>query len=191
MGSFAAYGLVQFDFRFSSLYYFLIIATTLIPAFVIIGPIFSIWSSLGLVDTYQGVILIHTILSLPYATIILKSFFEKIPKEFTEAAQMEGASKFAIYWRIFMPVSSPAILAVFLIEFTFLWNDFLWPLLLCPSPSFQPITVGIIRMTGQYVAQWNYRAAGVVIAMVPPLILFFLFQKYFVKGMLGTDVIKG
>jgi multiple sugar transport system permease protein len=191
LGTLAAFGLSRTRFRLKNWYYYLFVTATLIPSFTIMAPIFNIWRFLGIVDSYQGIILIEVISSLPFAVIILRSFFEKIPPELIDAARIEGCSEIDLYWRICLPLAVPAMISAAVIEFTYIWNDFMWPLILLPSPQYQPMTVMILKMTTQYAAEWNYRAAAAVLTALPPLILFMVLQKYFVKGLLGGSVIKG
>jgi ABC-type glycerol-3-phosphate transport system permease component len=169
----------------------LIVSATLIPGHVILGPIYTLWSNIGLTNNFQGVILIEMIMSMPYATIILKSFFEKIPRELVEAAQIEGCSYWSLFFRIVLPVSVPALISAFILEFTYVWNDFVWPLILTPSEQYHTMTLGILQLSGQYVNEWHLMAAAAIISSLPPLILFFVFQKYFIKGILGGSFIKG
>lgn len=191
LGTFAAFSLSRTRFRLKNVYYYLFVAGSIIPSFTIMAPIFNIWNSLGLINTYQGIILIELIGSLPFAVIIQKSFFEKIPSELIDAAKIEGCSEIDLYRRICLPLAVPAMISAFVIEFTYVWNDFMWPLILLSNPTYQPMTVEILRMTTQYAAEVNYRAAAAVLTVLPPLILFIVLQKYFVKGMLGGSVIKG
>jgi multiple sugar transport system permease protein len=189
--SLAAFGLSQFTFRLKSVYFYIIIATALIPVHVIIAPIFSLWNSMNLVNTYQGLILIYIIVSTPFAVIIIRGFFENIPKELIEAAQIEGCSLIKIFWKIILPISKPALISAALIEFTFIWNDFLWPLILAPREQYHTATMGLLQLTGQFSTDWHLMAASALIASIPPLILFVAFQQYFIKGLMGGAIIKG
>ena len=171
IASLAAFGLSQFKFKMKSVYFYLILATALIPAHTIIGPVFTIWHIFGLDNTYQGIILIEMIMSLPFATIIMRSFFEQIPKELIEAAQIEGCSYFKIFWSIVLPISVPALISAALLEFTYVWNDFLWPLILAPNDQYHTVTMGILQLTGQFTTQWHLMAASALFASLPPLVL--------------------
>ena len=146
---------------------------------------------LGLTNNYQGVILIEMIMSMPYAIIILKSFFEKIPKELIEAAQIEGCSYWSLFWKIVCANINPSFNIYIILRRTYVWNDFLWPLILTPSEEFHTMTMGILQLSGQYVNEWHLMGAAAIISSLPPLILFFIFQRYFVKGILGGSFIKG
>ena len=108
IASLAAFGLTRFNFRLRSMYFYLIVTATLIPAHSLVGPIYTIWNSAGLTNSYLGLILINIIMSLPYATIILRSFFQRIPIELIEAAKIEGCSYLGLYWKICMPIAKPA-----------------------------------------------------------------------------------
>ena len=155
-----------------------------------ISIIKQFWNSLNLIDTYLGLILIEVIFSTAYAVIILRSFFERIPRELLDAARVEGCSDISLYWKIIMPLSIPALISAFVIEFVYIWNDFLWPLILAPSTGVQPMTLAILRMAGTHAVAWNLRAAAAIVASLPPLILFVVLQKYFIRGILGGAVIK-
>jgi multiple sugar transport system permease protein len=191
VASLAAFGLTQFKFKMKHLYFYLILSTALIPTHTIIGPVFTIWHTLNLDNSYLGIILIEMIVSLPFATIMLRSFFAKIPKELIEAAQIDGCSFFNIFLRIVLPISRPALISVAMLEFTYIWNDFLWPLILAPNSEYHTVTMGILSLTGQFTTQWHLMAAAALFASLPPLVLFTVFQKYFVKGIMGGAVIKG
>jgi len=190
LGSLGAYGLSKFDFRLKPIYYYIMVSATLIPAHTILAPIFQLWNSLNLIDTYLGLILIEAIFSTAYAVIILRSFFERIPRELLDAARVEGCSDISLYWKIILPLSIPALISAFVIEFVYIWNDFLWPLILAPSTGVQPMTLAILRMAGTHAVAWNLRAAAAIVASLPPLILFVVLQKYFIRGILGGAVIK-
>ena len=191
LGSLGAYGLSKFRFRLSNPYYYLMLASTLIPGHTIIAPIFNLWGSLSLIDTFQGIILIETIFSVPYAVIIMKSFFDQIPQEILDAARIEGCSSISLYWQMIIPMSIPALISAFILEFVYIWNDFLWPLVLTPSGSIQPVTMAVLLMTTRYSTDWGLRAAGAILISIPPLVLFVALQKYFIKGILGGAVVKG
>ena len=190
LGTLGAYGLSKFKFRLKPVYYYLMVSATLIPAHTILAPIFQLWNSLNLINSYLGLILIEAIFSTAYAVIILRSFFERIPEELLDAARVEGCSDFSLYWRMILPLSVPALISAFVIEFVYIWNDFLWPLILAPQTSVQPMTVAILQMTGTHAVAWNLRAAAAIMASLPPLVLFIVMQKYFVRGILGGAVIK-
>jgi multiple sugar transport system permease protein len=191
LGTFAAFYLSRTRFRLKNWYYYLFVAGSIIPSFTILAPIFNIWSYLGLINTYQGIIFIEIISSLPFAVIIQKSFFERIPLELIDAARIEGCSELDLYRKICLPLAVPAMISAFVIEFTYVWNDFVWPLILLSNEQYQPMTVEILRMTTQYAAQVNYRAAAAILTAIVPLVLFVVLQKYFVKGILGGSVVKG
>jgi ABC-type glycerol-3-phosphate transport system permease component len=191
LGTFAAFYLSRTRFRFKNWYYYLFVAGSIIPSFTILAPIFNIWSYLGLINSYQGIIFIEIISSLPFAVIIQKSFFERIPSELIDAARIEGCSELDLYLKICLPLAVPAMISAFVIEFTYVWNDFVWPLILVSKEEYQPMTVEILRMTTQYAAQVNYRAAAAILTAIVPLILFVVLQKYFVRGILGGSVVKG
>ncbi|RME77238.1 MAG: carbohydrate ABC transporter permease, partial [Chloroflexi bacterium] len=120
---------------------------------------------------------------LGFCTFVLRNFMRTIPGEIMEAARIDGASEFGIYWRIVMPLTVPAIAAVSTLEFTWIFNDYLWAIILLQNDALKPVTAGLSTLQGQYITNWPLIVAGALIATVPTLIVFFALQRYFIGGL--------
>lgn len=183
LSSLSAYALARFKFPGNRLIYFMYVAGTMLPFQILLLPVFLLTNKLGLYDTYWGVILIHTAFQLGFCTFVLRNFMRTIPGEIMEAARIDGASEFGIYWRIVMPLTVPAIAAVSTLEFTWIFNDYLWAIILLQNDALKPVTAGLSTLQGQYITNWPLIVAGALIATVPTLIVFFALQRYFIGGL--------
>jgi len=162
----------------------------LIPFQMLLIPVYRFSVSIGIYDKFIGVILFHIAFQLGFCTFFLRNFMKTIPSSIFDAAMIDGAGHFTIYSRIVMPLVLPALAALGILEFTWIWNDYLWSLILIQSDKIKPITLGLVNLQGQWVTSWNTMAAGAIIAAVVPLFVFLLFQRYFIEGLtLGS--VKG
>ena len=134
-------------------------------------------------DTKMGLILFHAAFQTGFCTFFLRGFIKELPHELVESARMDGASEFEIYWRIIIPLVRPALAALAVLEFTFIWNDYFWSLVLVQGEQARPVTLGIQALRGQWTASWHLVSAGSIIAALPPVIMFFLLQKHFIAGL--------
>ncbi len=183
LSSLSAYALARFQFPGNRLLYFMYVAGTMLPFQILLLPVFLLTNKLGLYNTYWGVILIHTAFQLGFCTFVLRNFMRTVPGEIMEAARIDGASEFGIYWRIMMPLTVPAIAAVATLEFTWIFNDYLWAIILVQSDDLKPVTAGLSTLQGQFVTNWPLIVAGALIATVPTLVVFFALQRYFIGGL--------
>jgi ABC-type glycerol-3-phosphate transport system permease component len=145
---------------------------------------------MGLYDTLWPMIIVHSAYGLSLCTLVMRNFFDKVPDELLEAALVDGASHPRILWSIALPLSRPALGALATLQFTFIWNDFLYPLIFTRSEAAQTIMVGILSLGGQYSTAFGAQAALSIIASLPTLLVFFVFQKQFIKG-LTAGAVKG
>jgi len=153
-------------------------------------PVYRMSISFGIYDSYIGVILFHIAFQLGFCTFFLRNFMKTIPASIFDAAMIDGAGHFLIYRRIVLPLVVPAMAALGILEFTWIWNDYLWSLILIQSDRFKPVTLGLVNLQGQWITSWNVMAAGSIIAAVVPLVVFLLFQRYFIEG-LTVGSVKG
>ena len=186
----AAYGFARFSFPIKNYLFLFIVVMMAMPQQMVAIPLFQIMIDLGLVDTYFGLILVHTAWGLPWIILFLRNFFLTLPVEVEEAARVDGASDFQIFLRIVLPTSLPALLSVTALQFTWVWNDFFLALLILYSPSKLVATQRLVWMKGKYHTPWDTLCAGAVLIMIIPVLIYALFQKYYVRGMVGW-VIKG
>jgi len=153
-------------------------------------PVYRFSVVTGLYDTLIGVILFHVAFQLGFCTFFLRNFMVTIPSSLFDAARIDGAGDLMIYSRIIMPLVKPAVAALGILEFTWIWNDYLWSLILLQSDAKKTVTIGLTTLQGQWISSWNIIAAGALLAATVPVVVFLIFQRYFIQGLtLGS--IKG
>ena len=181
--SLGAYALARFNFRGNRLIFFTFVAGMLLPFQVLMLPVFRLTDFLGLYDTYWGLILFHTAFQLGFCTFMLRNYMRTVPGEIIEAARIDGCGEVRIWWQIMMPLTLPALAAVATLEFTWIFNDYLWAIVLLRSDSLKPITAGLATLQGQYVTDWPVIVAGALIGTLPTLLVFLFLQRYFIEGL--------
>jgi multiple sugar transport system permease protein len=183
LSSLAAYTLARHRFRGNLAIYFMFIAGTMLPFQILLLPVFRLTNYLGLYDTYGSLILIHTAFQLGFCTFVLRNFMKTVPNEILDAARVDGCSEFRIYWQIMLPLTLPALAAVATLEFTWVFNDYLWAIILLRSDALRPVTAGLATLRGQYNTDWPVITAGALLATVPTLLVFTFLQRYFIQGL--------
>jgi multiple sugar transport system permease protein len=181
--SLSAYALARFKFRGNLLVYFIYVAGTMLPFQILLLPVFRLTNWLGLYDTYGALILIHIAFQLGFCTFVMRNFMRTIPSEILDAARVDGCGEFRIYWQIMLPLSLPSLAALATLEFTWVFNDFLWALILLQSDSLRPVTAGLATLRGQYVTDWPLITAGALLATLPTILVFVFLQRYFIQGL--------
>ncbi|WP_448378933.1 carbohydrate ABC transporter permease [Fervidobacterium sp.] len=184
----AAYAFAKMRFPGRKLLFTLIVSTILVPPQVTLLPAFLIINKFGLLDTLWAVIIPS--LASPYIIFMMRQYMFVIPQDYVDAAKVDGASEWRIYLRIMLPMSKPVIAAASIFTFISSWNGFLWPLIVLNTPSKYPLTVGLATLQRLELNQFGLQMAGSLFSAVPMLIIFFAFQKYFVKGLM-TGATKG
>ncbi len=190
LGILAGYVFSKLPFWGSNLLFLVIISGMFFPPQVILIPLFKLFNFLGLIDTLWPIIMIHTALGIPICTLLMRNFFATVPNALREAAILEGANEYQVLTRVALPISLPAIAVLATLQFTWIWNDFLWPLIFTQSDEKRTIMVGIVNLKGQYSVAWGVQGALSLIASVPTLVVFLFFQKYFIRGM-TMGAVKG
>jgi multiple sugar transport system permease protein len=183
LSSLAAYALARYRFRANRLILFLFVGGMMLPFQVLMLPVFRLTDALGLYDTYWGIIAFHTAFQLGFCTFLLRNYMRTVPGEIMEAARIDGCSEFRIYWQIMLPLTIPAMAALATLEFTWIFNDYLWAIVLLRSDKLKPVTAGLATLQGQYVMDWTVIIAGALIATVPTIIVFIFLQRYFIEGL--------
>ena len=181
--SLAAYALARYRFRGNLFIYFVFVAGTLLPFQILMLPVFRITNALGLFDTYGALILIHTAFQLGFCTFVLRNFMRTVPFEIIDAARVDGCGEFRIYWQIVLPLTLPALAALATLEFTWVFNDYLWAIILLRSDALRPVTAGLATLRGQYNTDWPVITAGALLATIPTLLVFVFLQRYFIQGL--------
>jgi multiple sugar transport system permease protein len=187
LASLAAYALVQLRPRAAFLWFLLIYSGTIFPFQMYLLPLFFMYQKTSLYDTQLGMVLFYTAIAIPFCLFVLRNHFTTIEYEIVEAAQLDGLSNFGIYLRIYMPLSLAAIAALFLFQFTWIWNDLLFGITLSKSPDVRPIMAGLAGLRGTYAAQ-NIPGvlAGALLASVPTILIFVALGRYLLRGMTLT-----
>ncbi|MFA5704077.1 MAG: sn-glycerol-3-phosphate ABC transporter permease UgpE [Advenella sp.] len=183
----SAFAVVYFRFPFRMLCFWMIFITLMLPVEVRISPTFEVVAGLGLTNSYAGLTL--PLIASATATFLFRQFFLTVPDELVEAARIDGAGPIRFFKDILFPLSKTSIAALFVIQFTYGWNQYLWPLVMKTSEDMTPIVVGIKTMIGggDSVTEWNLVMATALLAMVPPGLVVVLMQKWFVKGLVDSE----
>jgi len=183
----SAFALVYFRFPFRKTVFWCIFVTLMLPVEVRIVPTYQVVANFGMVNTYAGLTI--PLIASATATFLFRQFFLTVPDELAEAAQMDGASPMRFFWDVLLPLSRTSIAALFVIQFIYGWNQYLWPLLMSTEEKMYPIVMGIRSMTGGADAQvqWNLVMATAMLALLPPSLVVVLMQKWFVKGLVDTE----
>jgi alpha-glucoside transport system permease protein len=189
-GAMAAYAFSWIDFPFRDSLFLIIVALMVVPVQTSLAPLLKEARDWHLNQTipYGGIWLAHTAFGLPLAIFLLRNFFITLPKDLIEAARIDGASNFAIFRRVVVPLSVPALAAFGIFQFLWVWNDLLMALVLVPDPSRQPMTVQITTLESTYGVEFHLLSAAAFLLMIVPLIVFFALQRYFVQGLLAGSV---
>ncbi|HEV7277534.1 MAG TPA: carbohydrate ABC transporter permease [Devosiaceae bacterium] len=190
IASMASYAISRLRFPGRLPIFFTLIALSFVPIQVQLIPIFKLFNAIGLFDTFYALIIVQIMRHVPFAVLVMTGFFNTVPSELREAAKVDGASEWTVYWRIFLPLARPALAALLVLEFTWIWNDLLWGLVLAQSNDKRPVTVGILTFQGEHTLSWPLIAAGAVTAALPTVLVFLMFQKHFIRGM-TMGAVKG
>ena len=190
LGVLAGYVFSKLPFRGSNLLFLALVSGMFFPPQVILIPLFRLFNSLDLIDTLWPIIFVHTALGIPICTLLMRNFFATVPNALREAAILAGANEWQVLTRVALPLSLPALAVLATLQFTWIWNDFLWPLIFTQSDEKRTIMIGIVNLKGQYSVAWGVQGALSLVASVPTLIVFLFFQRYFIKGM-TMGAVKG
>jgi multiple sugar transport system permease protein len=186
--SLAAYGFARIKFFGREAVFLLVLATLMIPFQVVMIPSFLIVRKLGLIDTLGALILPNLVSA--FGIFMLRQFFRTLPVELEEAARIDGASRLGVLFKIVLPLSAPALATLAVIQFMWTWNDFLWPLITIYNPNNMTLQLGLTTFQGAHQSSTNLLMAANVMSMLPVLLLFFLAQRYFIRG-IATSGLKG
>jgi len=183
----SAFGLIYFRFPLRGLCFWLIFVTLMLPVEVRIMPTYQVMSDLKLINSYVGLTL--PLIASATATFLFRQFFLTVPDELAEAARIDGAGPMAFFRHILLPLSRTSIAALFVIQFIYGWNQYLWPLLVTTSEDMYPVVIGIKRMIsgGDAQTEWGAVMATAMLAMLPPALVVLLMQRWFVKGLVDTE----
>lgn len=188
VGALAGYGFSRFQFRGRTALIGILLASQMLPGVLLVGPYFKMLTRVGLYNSYIGLIMAFTTLTLPFSAWMLKGFIDTVPRELDEAALIDGCSRFHAFVRVVFPVITPGMVATLIFAFLLAWGDLLWVLCLTSTDSMATVTLGLSRLVTQFRVIWPQLMAGSVIAAFPPVILYILLQNYLVKGLTAGAV---
>ena len=187
-GSINGYILSKWKFRGSEIIFALILFGFFIPYQVILLPLVQFTQTIHVYGTLLGLILVHVVYGLPVCTLIFRNFYAGVSREIVEAAVVDGANKYQTYTRIMFPLALPAFAVGAIFQFTGIWNDFLFGVVIIPGSQNQPITVALNNLSGNYSVDWNVVMAGAILAALPTGLVYIFFSRYFVRGLLAGSI---
>ncbi len=182
------YTFARLNFPGKKIFFFYIIGMIAVPSWPVLIGLFSEFSKLKLLDTLTGLIILSVAYRMPFDTWFMRGYISSVPYELEDAARIDGCTRLGLIYKIVLPASLPGLVAVVITSFLFSWNMFMAPLVLTYTLRSKPITVTISEFVGQYYAEWNLMSAGALIAIVPPILIVLLFQKYIIKGMVAGAI---
>ncbi len=184
--SMAAFALSKYQFRGRNLVLLLIVGTLMVPLSVLLVPLYSVISAVGLFDSLWGVIL--PTVATPTGVFLLRQYMLTIPDELIDAARMDHASEWQIYWRIILPLAAPAMAVLAIFSVVWRWNDFLWPLVVLSRKELYTLQVGLNTYAGELNVQWHFILAMTVVTMIPVVLVFIFLQRYITAGIAGSGL---
>jgi multiple sugar transport system permease protein len=182
-----AYAFARMEFPGRDGLFWMYLATLMVPNVVTLVPLYVMFAHSGLLNTYWAIFLPY-VLGVPQAVFLMRQYFMTIPKEVMEAARLDGCSESRILWRIVVPISRPIIITATLLAVVFGWNNFLWPLIVTNSNALQVLPVATANLNSNFAVQWNLILAASLVALIPMVILFAIFQKYIVRSVSLTGI---
>jgi glucose/mannose transport system permease protein len=188
LGSINGYVLSHWKFKGADTLFAILLFGMFIPYQSVLFPLVRFLQSIGLYGSIPGLILVHVVYGIPITTLMFRNYYTEVPKALTEAAKVDGANILSIYRYIFFPISIPSFVVVFIWQFTNIWNEFLFAVTVTSRPENQPITVALTNLAGSQVVEWNVQMSGAIITALPTLIVYIIFGKYFIEGLLAGSV---
>ena len=177
------FALGVYKFRGNLLVFFMFIAGNFVPFQILMVPVRDLTLDMNLYNTKTGLVLFHIAFQTGFCTLFMRNFIKALPHELIEAARVEGIAEWRIFWFVVLPLMKPAIAALSVLIFTFIWNDYFWAIVLTQGENAQPVTAGITSFNAQFRAMYHLMSAGSIVAALPPVLMFFLMQKHFIAGL--------
>ena len=188
LGSMNGYVLSKWKFKGSNVLFPLMLFGMFIPYQSILIPLVQVLQRMHLYGSLWGLIFVHVVYGLPITTLIFRNYYAEIPNELIEASKIDGAGILGIYRYILFPISMPGFVVVMIWQFTSIWNDFLFGVIVTSRPAVQPITVALNNMAGSYIVEWNVQMAGALLAALPTLLIYIFLGRYFMRGLLAGSL---
>ncbi len=183
LASMAGFALGTYKFKLNLWIFFIFVAGNFVPFQILMVPVRDLTLNLGLYNTKTGLVLFHIAFQTGFCTLFMRNFIKTLPFALIESARVEGVAEWKIFWYVVLPLMKPAIAALMVLIFTFVWNDYFWAVVLTQGAESQPVTAGITSFNAQYRAAYQFMSAGAIVAALPPVAMFFLMQKHFIAGL--------
>ena len=183
LSAMAGFALGVYKFRSNIWVFFMFVAGNFVPFQILMVPVRDLTLDMGLYNTKTGLVLFHIAFQTGFCTLFMRNFIRALPFPLIEAARVEGVAEWRIFWYVVLPLMKPALAALAVLIFTFIWNDYFWAIVLTQGPDAQPVTAGITSFNAQYRAAYHLMSAGSIVAALPPVLMFFLMQKHFIAGL--------
>jgi multiple sugar transport system permease protein len=177
------YALAVYKFRSNLIVFFMFVAGNFVPFQILAIPVRDLTLKMGMYNTTMGLVMFHVAFQTGFCTLFMRNFIKGLPFALIESARVEGVSEWKIFWHIVMPLMRPAIAALSVLIFTFIWNDYFWATVMAQSSDVRPVTAGMNELKGQWKVAWELISAASIIAALPPVAMFFLMQKHFIAGL--------
>ncbi len=177
------FALANYKFRGNLWIFFIFVAGNFVPAQILMVPVRDLMVRSGLYDSIYGLIFFHTAFQAGFCTLFMRNFIKALPFALIESARVEGVSEWRIFRYVVLPLMRPAIAALAVLIFTFVWNDYFWATVMVQGQHAMPVTAGLYSLNGQWIAAWHLVSAGSIVAALPPVAMFFLMQKHFIAGL--------
>jgi len=190
LSTFAGFVLARYRFRGNMLVFALFVGGNFLPYQIMMIPVRDLMVRIGLYDTTAALVIFHIAFQTGFATLFMRNFIAALPDELFQAARAEGATPFQTLIHVVVPLVRPALAALAILIFTFVWNDYFWAVVLTVSDTVKPVTAGLANLRGEWVSAWNLISAGTIVVAVPPVVMFFLMQRHFIAG-LTMGAVKG
>jgi multiple sugar transport system permease protein len=190
LSTMAAYGLARFYFRGRKILILSFLITQMLPATLILTPLFIIFNKMGIYNTYLGPIIADSTIAIPFSVLMLRTYFLSIPKELDDSARVDGCNAFGAFWRIMLPIAYPGVIVIAIFSFLFAWGDLIYANTFMNQPELMPMTAGIYNFIGQYGVSWNRVMAFGALTVFPVVMIFIFMQKYIITG-LTSGAVKG
>ncbi|MXX90966.1 MAG: carbohydrate ABC transporter permease [Boseongicola sp. SB0677_bin_26] len=183
LSSMTGFALGIYKFRANLWIFFMFVAGNFVPFQILMVPVRDLTLDMGLYNTKTGLVLFHIAFQTGFCTLFMRNFIRALPFALIEAARVEGVAEWRIFWYVVLPLMKPALAALSVLIFTFIWNDYFWAVVLTQGPESQPVTAGITSFNAQYRAAYHLMSAGSIVAALPPVLMFFLMQRHFIAGL--------
>jgi glucose/mannose transport system permease protein len=188
LGSMNGYVLAKWRFRGSEILFPVLLFGMFIPYQSVLIPLVQTLQKMQLYGSIPGLIFVHVVYGIPITTLIFRNYYATVPTELVEASKIDGASLLGIYRWIMFPISMPGFVVALIWQFTSIWNDFLFGVVVTPNPAVQPVTLTLNNLAGSYIVEWNVQMAGALLAALPTLLVYIFLGRYFMRGLLAGSL---